>query len=62
VSTKIAVRPIATPQDQATLGALMVEPEASMTDTALYAPQAAAILLLGLALVISPAMPKEPKK
>lgn len=62
MSTKTVVRPIATPADQAALGALMAEPEAAMSDATLCAPQAAAILLLGLALLLSPVTPREPRK
>ena len=45
--------------DAATLGTAMVEPEATLSDAPVYAPQAVGILLL-LAL-LSPKEPKEPK-
>ena len=58
--TKTLVRPVVTPEDQAALGALMAEPEATLSDAPLYAPQAAGVLLL--ILLLSPVTPKEPRK
>jgi hypothetical protein len=60
--TKTEVRPVATPEDHATLGALMAEPEAAMSDATLYAPQAEGLLLIGLLLIISPKTPRDPKE
>jgi hypothetical protein len=60
--TKTPVRPVAAPEDQAVLSALMAEPEAVLSDAPLYTPQAAGALLLGLLLILSPATPKEPRK
>ncbi|CAM5691048.1 hypothetical protein SALBM135S_08981 [Streptomyces alboniger] len=45
--------------DAATLGSIMVEPEAGTSDAPVYAPQAAASLLL--LVLLSPKEPKEPK-
>ena len=62
MSMKTAVRSVATPADQATLSALMAEPEAALSDAPLYNPQALGALLLEGALLLSPKMPKEPGK
>ncbi|WKK26798.1 hypothetical protein QZH56_15105 [Streptomyces olivoreticuli] len=52
-------RLIATPTEAAVIGDLMVEPEATVSDAPLPAPEAAGFLLLGL--LISPKQPREPK-
>lgn len=55
-------RTVAAPADLATLSTLVAEPESVVSDPPLPAPNAAAILLLGLAALLSPATPKEPRK
>jgi hypothetical protein len=62
MSTKTVVRPVATPVDQAALNALMTEPEATMSDAALYTPQAEGLLLLLGLLLLSPVTPEDPEK
>lgn len=47
----------ATPTQTATLGALMTEPEAAVSDAPLYTPEAAGLLLA--LLLLSPKEPKE---
>lgn len=62
MSAQTAVRPVATPEDQSVLAALMAPTEAPISDAPLFSPQAAGVaLLLGL-LLLSPQTPAEPKK
>ncbi|MEU1126085.1 hypothetical protein ABZ371_21605 [Streptomyces sp. NPDC005899] len=49
----------ATPTDTTALGALMVEPEAAISDAPLHTPEAAGFLLA--LLLLSPKEPKEPR-
>ncbi|MEK8145620.1 hypothetical protein NKH18_42785 [Streptomyces sp. M10(2022)] len=49
----------ATPTQATALGALMVEPEAAISDAPLYTPEAAGFLLA--LLLLSPKEPKEPR-
>ncbi|MBT2384268.1 hypothetical protein [Streptomyces sp. ISL-11] len=50
-------RLVATPTEASTIGALMVQPEATVSDPPLPSPEAAGLLLL----LLSPKEPKEPK-
>ncbi|WP_327682753.1 hypothetical protein [Kitasatospora sp. NBC_00458] len=54
-----ATAPLATRAELDALGALMVEDEAVVSDAPTYRPEAAALLLVGLALLLSPKQPKE---
>ncbi|MEV6975403.1 hypothetical protein [Kitasatospora sp. NPDC093806] len=54
-----APAPLATRAELDALGTLMVEDEAVLSDAPTYRPEAAAILLIGLALLLSPKQPKE---
>lgn len=49
----------ATQTETTALGALMVEPEAAVSDAPLYTPEAAGVLLA--LLLLSPKEPKEPR-
>ncbi|MEU5421802.1 hypothetical protein ACFY1P_25715 [Streptomyces sp. NPDC001407] len=53
------LRLVATPSEAAAIGTLMVEPEATVSDPPLPAPEAAGFLLA--LLLLSPKEPKEPK-
>lgn len=61
MSARTTVCPVATPEEQAALQALMAEPEAAVSDAPLYSPQGAGALALLLGLLLSPDVPKEPK-
>ncbi|MGW1072456.1 hypothetical protein [Streptomyces sp. NPDC002537] len=52
-------RLIATPTEAVAIADLMVEPEATVSDAPLPAPEAGGFLLLGL--LLSPKEPREPK-
>ncbi|MBB5120450.1 hypothetical protein AF335_11010 [Streptomyces eurocidicus] len=52
-------RIIATPAEAAAIGSMMVEPEATVSDPPLPAPEAAGFILA--LLLMSPKEPKEPK-
>ena len=62
MSVHTLTRPAAAPADVELLGTLVAEPESAVADPPLPAPNAAAILLLGLAALLSPATPKEPRR
>ncbi len=62
MSVHTLTRTVATPADVEQLSTLVAEPESALADPPLATPNAAGALLLGLALLLSPATPKEPRK
>jgi hypothetical protein len=58
MSAQMLLRPSAAPDQVSALHAMMIEPEQSVSDAALYSPQALALLLLAAAALLSPRVPK----
>ncbi len=58
-TTPTTSAPLAAEAELGAITALMTEDEAVVSDAPTYRPEAAALLLVGLALLLSPKQPKE---